>query len=84
MGQAGFAEIRFDLPPGRTLTLLSDGIVEASDSSGQLYGFERTRAISSQSAAAIAAAAKAFGQDDDITVLTVSRLPVPEPAAITA
>jgi len=74
-----YTEIHFDLAPGRTLTLVSDGIVEASDSSGQLYGFERTRAISSQSAAVIAAAAKAFGQDDDITVLTISRVPVPTP-----
>ena len=74
-----YSEVRFELPPGRTLTLLSDGIVEASDATGQLYGFERTRAISSQSAASIAAAAKAFGQEDDITVLTVSRVPVPAP-----
>jgi len=75
-----YSEIRFDLAPGRTLTLVSDGIVEASDSSGQLYGFERTRAISSQSAATIAAAAKAFGQSDDITVLTISRVPASTPA----
>ncbi|HXS75505.1 MAG TPA: PP2C family protein-serine/threonine phosphatase [Terracidiphilus sp.] len=78
--EVDYSEIRFDLAPGRTLTLVSDGIVEASDSSGQLYGFERTRAISSQSAATIAAAAKTFGQDDDITVLTISRVPVSAPA----
>jgi phosphoserine phosphatase RsbU/P len=75
-----YPEICFDLLPGRTLTLVSDGIVEASDSSGQLYGFDRTRAISSQSAASIAAAAKAFGQEDDITVLTISRVSVSTPA----
>lgn len=74
-----YSEIRFSLAPGRTLTLLSDGVVEASDLSGQLYGFERTRAISSQSAESIAAAAKDFGQSDDITVLTISRVPVPSP-----
>ena len=72
-----YSEIQFELAPGRTLTLVSDGIVEASDSSGQLYGFERTRAISSQSADAIAKAAESFGQSDDITVLTVSRVHVP-------
>jgi hypothetical protein len=44
------------------------------NSEGQLYGFERTRVISTQSAAGIAAAAKAFGQEDDITVLTIERL----------
>ena len=74
-----YSEIHFDLAPGRTLTLVSDGIVEASDSSGQLYGFERTRTISSQSADSIAAAAKAFGQSDDITVLTITRVPVLAP-----
>jgi serine phosphatase RsbU (regulator of sigma subunit) len=72
-----YPEVSFDLAPGRTLTLLSDGVVEATDQSGQLYGFDRTRAISSQSAATIAATAKAFGQDDDITVLTISRVPGP-------
>ena len=51
--------------------LLSDGVVEAMDADHHLFGFERTRAISSQSAHEIAAAAQAFGQEDDITVLTV-------------
>jgi serine phosphatase RsbU (regulator of sigma subunit) len=74
-----YSEISFELAPGCTLTLLSDGVVEASDRSGQLYGFDRTRAISSQSAHSIAATAKAYGQDDDITVLTVSRIAFPTP-----
>jgi hypothetical protein len=38
-----------------------------------LFGFERTRAISAQPASAIAAAALEFGQEDDITVLTLTR-----------
>jgi hypothetical protein len=37
----------------------------------EMFGFERTRVISSQSAQQIAEAARAFGQEDDITVLTV-------------
>lgn len=81
VAEVEYSEIRFALAPGQSLTLLSDGIVEASDSSGQLYGFDRTRAISSQSADSIAAAAKAFGQDDDITVLTVARVPVAAPVS---
>ena len=44
---------------------------------GELFGFERTRMISGEEASAIAAAAKAFGQEDDITVLTVARRPLP-------
>jgi hypothetical protein len=43
------------------------------NSEGQLYGFERTRTISTQSADSIASAAQAFGQEDDITVLTIAR-----------
>jgi sigma-B regulation protein RsbU (phosphoserine phosphatase) len=68
-----YAEHAFRLEPGEQLTLLSDGVVEARDAGGALFGFERTRAISKQTAAAIAAAALGFGQEDDVTVLTVGR-----------
>jgi len=64
-----YVEIEFDLNPGDTLTLISDGVVEAMNAAGELYGFERIRHISSQPASVIAAAAQAFGQEDDITVL---------------
>ena len=40
---------------------------------GELFGFERTREISGRSAGEIAEAAKAWGQNDDITVVTVRR-----------
>ena len=71
-----YTETQIHLQPGDTLTLLSDGVVEAMSPTGQLYGFERTRDISTQSARDIAAAAQAFGQEDDITVLTIARLAV--------
>jgi hypothetical protein len=70
---AEYAETAIQLAPGDTLTLLSDGVVEAMNPQHQLLGFERVRAMSGQSAQAIAAAAQAFGQEDDITVLTVAR-----------
>jgi len=43
-----------------------------------LYGFERVTALLAgrPDAASIAATARAFGQEDDITVLTITRLPV--------
>ena len=69
-----YSETACQLIPGDTLTLLSDGVVEARNSAGQLFGFESTRAISTQSAAEIASAAQAFGQEDDITVLTIAHL----------
>jgi serine phosphatase RsbU (regulator of sigma subunit) len=67
-----YSEIR--LPAGTgVVTLVTDGVVEAENAAGELFGFERTRAISGKSAGEIAAAAKAWGQNDDITVVTVRR-----------
>jgi hypothetical protein len=67
------------LAPGERLLFLSDGVVEARNEERELFGFERTRALSSQEAHAIAEAAQRFGQDDDITVLTLERLEVAKP-----
>ena len=69
-----YEERTFRLEPGDQLTLLSDGVLEATDGKGELFGFERTRAISAQTAESIAATALKFGQEDDITVLTLARL----------
>ena len=75
IGDAEYAEVRIFLAPGETLTFLSDGVVEARNPEGELFGFERTREISGRSAEAIAEAARMFGQEDDITVLTLSFAP---------
>jgi sigma-B regulation protein RsbU (phosphoserine phosphatase) len=56
-----------------TLTFLSDGVVEAANTKGELFGFDRTRKISGKTAKEIAEAARAWGQNDDITVVTVRR-----------
>ena len=64
------------LNPGQILTFLSDGVLEATNATGELFGFDRTAAISTQSAEAIAKVAQAFGQEDDITVLTLTFAPV--------
>lgn len=56
-----------------TLVLLSDGVVEAQNLKGELFGFDRTRTIATQPAAEIAESARAFGQTDDITVVTIRR-----------
>ena len=60
------------LHPGQHLVLLSDGIPEARNRKGELFGFNRLAAIASTSATAIADQAEHFGQEDDITVLTLS------------
>lgn len=69
-----YEERRLYLHPGDRLLLISDGVVEARQSSGELFGFERVHNLSNQTAFYIADAAKSFGQEDDITVLTVRRL----------
>ncbi len=68
-----YEENQFLLDAGSRLTFLSDGVVEARNGTGELFGFERTAAISTQSADEIAHAAQVFGQEDDITVLTIAR-----------
>ena len=68
-----YPETSSRLGEGVQLTLITDGVLEARDKSGELFGFERTTAISTQSAEQIAACAQHFGQEDDITVVTVTR-----------
>jgi hypothetical protein len=69
-----YEELRLYLHPGDRILLFSDGVVEARKASGELFGFDRVHNLSNQTAFYLAEAAKAFGQEDDITVLTVRRL----------
>lgn len=66
-----YSESSCRIAPGDKLTFLSDGVVEAQTAAGELFGFDRTRQISTQSAEQIVKAAEDFGQQDDITVLTL-------------
>jgi len=54
------------------LVLLSDGVPEARSHTGELYGFERLSDLTLMPAQQIAEAARTFGQEDDITVLTLA------------
>jgi phosphoserine phosphatase RsbU/P len=72
---AGYTETAFPLAPGDRLTFLSDGVAEARNPAGELFGFERAATISTQAAESIARAAQHFGQEDDITVLTLTFAP---------
>jgi sigma-B regulation protein RsbU (phosphoserine phosphatase) len=75
---------RFFLAQGSRLTFYSDGVVEAQNPKGELFGFDRAKAIATEPAAAIAEAAKRFGQSDDITVVTIERLVTVEDTAMEA
>lgn len=70
-----YAETVVELAFGDVILMLTDGVVEAQSASGELFGFDRTRTISLQPAAQIASAAQAFGQNDDITVLSITLTP---------
>ena len=76
--------LRFTLEHEDRLVLLSDGIVEAMDANGQLFGFERiqTLLMKQVSAIEIAGATQNFGQQDDISVITVARTAVLKPALV--
>jgi hypothetical protein len=71
-----FPVLHFRLAEGDSLMLMTDGVAEAQDAEGHLFGFERIAEMLRKGtmASALAAAAQAFGQEDDITVLTVARL----------
>jgi len=73
LGEITYEESRFFLHPGDRILLLSDGVVEARHPNGELFGFDRVRQFSQKAAIFLADAAKSFGQQDDITVLTVRR-----------
>jgi len=72
---AAYPETEFQLSSDHQLTLLTDGVPEARRPDGELFGFERAASISAQPAAEIARAAEQFGQEDDITVLSITRQP---------
>ena len=74
LSEMKYEEVRLFLHPGDRILLMSDGVVEARSPSGELFGFERVHNLSNQSAYYVAEAAKDFGQEDDITVLTIRRL----------
>jgi len=67
-----FELVQGRLNHGERLVILSDGVPEARSQSGELFGFERTASICSQTADHIARTAQQFGQEDDITVVALS------------
>ncbi|MGO9339392.1 MAG: SpoIIE family protein phosphatase [Terracidiphilus sp.] len=73
VGNAAYETTQFHLPHGSRLTFYSDGVVEAQNQKGELFGFDRAQGISTQPAAAIVEAAIQFGQSDDITVVAIAR-----------
>jgi serine phosphatase RsbU (regulator of sigma subunit) len=73
-----YEESEFAVPATGSLTFVSDGIIEARNASGELFGFDRTLQLSNSGASAIAQGEIDFGQEDDITVLKVTRQSIPD------
>ena len=78
--ESQYVETQISLQGQGRLTLMTDGVVEARNAEGQLMGFERTREMAMEPAQRIADAAQHFGQEDDITVLTMEFEAVVVPA----
>ena len=66
-----YEQSSFQLNRGDRLVFLSDGVVEATNAEGELFGFERTQQVSNESPRYIAQTAQRFGQTDDITVVSL-------------
>lgn len=73
---AGYEETSIDFREGDHFALYTDGLLEARNSNGEIFSFERLGALfaTRPDAAKATEAAVNFGQDDDITVLTLTRL----------
>ena len=70
-----YEQADFQLKQGDRLTFISDGVVEAANAKGELFGFERTQQVSHEPARYIAQIAQRFGQTDDITVVSLYFVP---------
>jgi Stage II sporulation protein E (SpoIIE) len=71
-----YEETAVHFRPGDRCALYTDGLLEARTPSGEIFSFERLQTLfaSNPDAAQASEAAVAFGQEDDITVVTLTRL----------
>jgi hypothetical protein len=79
---AAYDELVFLLHEGETLTFYTDGILEARNPAGELFGFDRVATLvgSDRTIEQMVEEACNFGQQDDITVFRVTRLAHSAPA----
>ena len=69
-----FDQVTIQLKQKDRLLVITDGVIEAKNAKNELFGFNRARSISHLPAAFIVKAAEIFGQEDDITVVSISRV----------
>jgi Stage II sporulation protein E (SpoIIE) len=73
---AQYEETEFALGENDHVALYTDGLLEARSTEGEIFGFGRLERLFAgrPNAAKATAAGVEFGQDDDITVLTITRV----------
>ena len=69
-----FDQVTMHLKHKDRLLVITDGVIEAKNAKNELFGFNRARSISHLPAAFIVKAAEIFGQEDDITVVSIARM----------
>ena len=76
VASASYDKVTIQLEVGDRLTLYTDGLLEARNPSGEIFSFERLQQLiaTKPDAKQASDAAVTFGQEDDITVLTITRL----------
>ncbi|HEY9127627.1 MAG TPA: PP2C family protein-serine/threonine phosphatase, partial [Acidobacteriaceae bacterium] len=77
---AQYEERSLELQPGDYLALYTDGLLEARSAGGEIFSFERLEELfaARPDASEASDAAVTFGQEDDITVVTLSRSQTPD------
>ncbi|HWA93675.1 MAG TPA: PP2C family protein-serine/threonine phosphatase [Terracidiphilus sp.] len=73
--EAEFSVTHFQLQPNDRLVLVSDGLAEAMNPQGELFGFPRVQELvqTGISASDLANAVQTFGQEDDISIIALTR-----------
>ncbi len=76
VASADYSETTLHLNAGDQLCFYTDGLLEARNETGELFGFDRLHDLfaSRPTAQQATEVAVSFGQDDDITVLILTRL----------
>jgi serine phosphatase RsbU (regulator of sigma subunit) len=73
---ASYSQTCLEMRAGDRVVLLTDGIPEARNQQGVLLGFPRVESLLRDGANArtVAETAQRFGQDDDLTVISIARM----------
>jgi serine phosphatase RsbU (regulator of sigma subunit) len=72
---AAYEQTTLEMHPGDVAVLLTDGIAEAQNEQKELFGFSRVESLLREGATArnVADAAQQHGQNDDLTVISLTR-----------